>query len=160
MKRFKMTLIICVLMAVALPYTDRLAVSSTSPAYTHFVYMAGHAGWLHYVINAWTLLVFHNLFSWYRVLAAYLCAVVISYTLLPTQPMVGASVFTCFFIGFYAIYSWYKDKIINLMTVALLALTVVLPGFAGIPHVAAYIAGLLFSYAERVTWRAINYLKY
>lgn len=147
-------------MAAALPYTDSLAVSATSPTYTHFLYVAGHAGWLHYAINAWTLLVFHNLYSWYRVLAAYWCAVIISYILLPAQPMVGASVFTCFFIGFYAIYMWYKDKVITLMTVALLTLTVVLPGFAGIPHVAAYIAGLLFSLIERIAWRTANYLKY
>ena len=160
MKRFNITWVVLVFMAAAIPHTDYLAVSATSPAYTHYVYMLGHAGWLHYAINAWTLLAFHNLFTWYRVLAAYLCAVIISYILLPTQPMVGASVFTCFFIGFYAIYMWYKDKIATLMTVALLALTVVLPGFAGIPHVAAYITGLLFSYAERVTWRAINFLKY
>ncbi len=160
MRRFYFTWTVLVLMAAAVPHTDRLAVSATSPAYTHFLYMAGHAGWLHYAINAWTLLAFHNLFAWYRVLAAYLCAVIISYILLPAQPMVGASVFTCFFIGFYAIYMWYKDKVITLMTIALLALTVVLPGFAGIQHVAAYITGLLFSYAEKKVWHAISFLKF
>ena len=122
--------------------------------------MAGHAGWLHYAVNVWSLLMLHNLFKWYRVLTAYMVAVLIGYTLLPSNPMVGASVFTCFFIGFWAVYSWYKDKLGVLMSVALLVLTCVLPGFAGIPHVAAYIAGLLFSLSERAAWRMINYLKF
>ena len=150
MHKLWITFFVCILMGAAVPYTDYLAVSATSPTYTHFVYMMGHAGWLHFAINAWTLLVFHNLFSWYRVFAAYLIAVAISFYsyLLPSQPMVGASVFTCFFIGFYAIYMWHKDKTATIMTILLLALTVVLPGFAGIPHVVAYIYGLIFSLLE------------
>lgn len=147
-------------MALLLPYTDMLAVSDTSPTYTHFVYMVGHANWLHYAINAWTLLVFHNLFKIYRVIAAYLCAVIISYTLLPSRPMVGASVFNCFFMGFWALYMWYREKLGAVMTVALLILTCLLPGFAGIQHVAAYITGLLFSYAEKKVWHAISFLKF
>ena len=147
-------------MAVCLPYADILAVSDTSPTYTHFVYMAGHAGWLHYAVNAWSLLVLHNLYKWYRVLSAYIIAVFISYTLLPAQPMVGASVFTCFFIGFWAVYLWHRDKLAVILSIALLALTCILPGFAGVPHVAAYIYGVLFCETERRVWRIINYLKF
>lgn len=160
MHRFWFTLISCLMMALLLPYTDMLAVSDTSPTYTHFVYLVGHASWLHYAVNAWTLLVFHNLFKIYRVIAAYLCAVIISYTLLPSQPMVGASVFNCFFMGFWSLYLWYREKLGAVMTVALLILTCLLPGFAGIQHVAAFITGLLFSYAEKKVWHAISFLKF
>ena len=153
-------MVACILMAAAVPYTSDMAVSTTSPTYTHYVYMAGHAGWLHYLVNAWSLLILHNLFCWYRVLAAYIGAVAISYTLLPDQPMVGASVFTCFFIGFWAVFSWYKDKLSVLMSLGLLALTCILPGFAGIPHIAAYTLGLMFSVMERKIWHVISFLKF
>lgn len=147
-------------MATLLPYTDMLAVSDTSPTYTHFVYMIGHANLLHYGINVWTLLMLHNLFKLYRVIAAYLCAIIISYTLLPDQPMVGASVFTCFFIGLIALYMWHRDKLGAIMTQALLLLTCIIPGFAGMPHVAAYIFGLLFSLIEMKVWHIVSFLKF
>ena len=160
MLRFKLTILTCILMALVIPYTDRLAVSDISPWYTHYLYIIGHASWLHYAVNAWSLLVMHNLFCWYRVLASYLSAIVISYTLLPAQPMVGASVITCFFFGFYSLYMWRKDKLGVVMTLALLVLTCILPGFAGIPHVAAYTLGFCFSFAERKVWHMVAYLKF
>ena len=93
MNKFRITLIVCIFMAALIPNTDELAVSDNSPLYTHFVYILGHDGFLHYAINAWSLLVIHNLFRWYRVLTAYLFAVLVSFVALPAQPMVGASVF-------------------------------------------------------------------
>jgi hypothetical protein len=146
-------------MALIVPWTDWLAVSKDAPLYTHFVYMAGHDGYLHYAINAWSLLVIHNLFRWYRVLAAYLVAVLISFIALPAQPMVGASVFTCFFFGFMMPWMWHKQKILLLLTVALMLLTCILPGFAGIPHVVAYVFGGAFVFAEDFVWNTYHFLK-
>lgn len=148
MRKFSMTIAVCLAMAAALPFTDRLAVSEDSAAYTHYIYMIGHAGWLHWAVNAWTLLVMHNLFRWYRVAAAYGFAVLVSYVMLPERPMVGASVFTCFFIGFATPYLWRKSRLTVAMTMALLLLTCILPGFAGLQHAAAFVFGLAFSHAE------------
>lgn len=154
-----MTIIVCLVMALLVPLTDRLAVSHDTPLYTHFLYIVGHDGYLHYIINAWSLLVMHNLFRWYRVLAAYAFAVLLSFIALPAQPMVGASVFTCFFFGFTAPWLWRKERLLLILTVGLLLMTCVLPGFAGIPHVAAFSFGLAFSFAEFYVNRIRHYLR-
>lgn len=146
-------------MAFLVPLTDSLAVSRTSPVYTHFLYIFGHDGYLHYIINAWSLLVMHNLFRWYRVVSAYLFAVLLSFVALPAQPMVGASVFTCFFFGFTAPWLWRKERLLLILTVGLLLLTCILPGFAGIPHVAAFSFGLIFSIVEFYIHRLRHYLR-
>lgn len=158
MNKFRITLIACIFMAALIPNTDELAVSDNSPLYTHFVYILGHDGFLHYAINAWSLLVMHNLFRWYRVLTAYLFAVLVSFVALPAQPMVGASVFTCFFFGFTAPWLWHKERLLLCMTVGLLLLTCILPGFAGIPHVAAFAFGVVFSYLESFIRNIHHYL--
>ena len=159
MNRFKITIAVCMLMLAAVSFTDLLAVSHGSPLYTHFVYVFGHDGYLHYIINAWSLLAMHNLFRWYRVTAAYAFAVLLSFVALPAQPMVGASVLTCFFFGFTAPWLWRKERMLLILTVGLLLLTCVLPGFAGIPHVLSFSFGLLFSFAEGFVHSIISYLK-
>jgi hypothetical protein len=147
------------MMALLVPMTDILAVSHTAPLYTHFLYTVGHDGYMHYVINAWSLLVMHNLFRWYRVLAAYLFAILLSFIALPSQPMVGASVFTCFFFGFTAPWLWRKERVLLIMTAGLMLLTCVLPGFAGIPHVSAFAFGVFFAFSEYYIIRIRHYLR-
>lgn len=159
MTKFRITIIVCLLMLAAVPFTERLAVSDTTPLYTHFLYCFGHSGYLHYTINAWSLLVMHNLFRWYRAATAYFFAVLLSFVALPDQPMVGASVFTCFFFGFTAPWLWRKERLLLILTVGLLLLTCVLPGFAGIPHVAAFTFGVLFSLIEFQVKRLRHYLR-
>lgn len=159
MRRFKITIAACILMAIAVPFTKWLAVSPDSPTYTHFVYMAGHAGWLHWAVNAWTLLVLHNLFRWYRVLTAYALAVMISYMMLPVLPMVGASVITCFFIGFAFLHFWSTDKLAAGMTLGLLLMTCILPGFAGIQHMIIFWAGISFFLIEEYVRNILYFLK-
>ena len=153
MRRFEITIAACLLMAAALPFPDVFAVSEDSPIYTHFVYLFGHSGVIHYLINAWTLLVVHNLLRWYRLIAAYLWTVGVSYVLLPDQPMVGLSVFNCFFIGFAAPWLWRRDRLAVVLTAGLLLLTCVISGFAGVQHVASFVAGAAFFFGERcVKW--------
>ena len=159
MGKFRTVLMICLLMAVAVPFAPQMAVSDGSPAYTHYIYMAGHNGWLHYAANAWSLLVLHNLLRWYRVAAAYAVAVLIGYVALPPQPMVGASVMTCFFLGFATPWLWYRDRLAVVLSLALLLLTCLLPGFAGIPHILSWMSGIVFSLTEGWIRRMNDYLK-
>ena len=121
--------------------------------------MLGHAGWLHWLVNAWTLLVLHNLMCWYRVLAAYILAVGVSYFLLPAQPMVGLSVFNCFFIGFAAPWLWKRNRPALLMTVGLLLLTCVMSSFAGVQHVVSFLSGAVFSMCESYIRSIRDYIK-
>lgn len=159
MRKFKLTIAVCVLMAFVVPYPELLAVDDTSPTYTHYLYMAGHAGWLHYIVNAWTLLVLHNLYRWHRMVTSYLLAVLISYVMLPSGPMIGASVITCFFIGFATPHLFSKSKLTVFMTVALLMMTCILPGFAGWQHVVVFLAGLAYSFIEGYTRSFKQYLR-
>lgn len=158
MKRFRITTAACIVLAFLVPLSEYLAVSHDTPLYTHFAYVFGHEGWLHYIINAWSLLAMHNLFRWYRVASAYLFAVALTFFALPPQPMIGASTFTCFFFGFTAPWLWRKERLALFLMVALLLLTCILPGFAGIPHVAAFSFGVVFSLAEGYTRRIHHYL--
>lgn len=148
MTRMRFTIVLCILMALAVNRPDWLAVTMDTPAYTHFVYMFGHAGWLHYAVNAWTLLVLHNLFRWYRVLASYACAVLISYLPLTDRPMLGASVIVCFFVGVVIRHLWHRQRLSAVLTMALIALTCVIPGFAGSAHLMAFLSGAVFLNAE------------
>ena len=159
MKKFYATITACLIMAFLVPMADYMAVGRDTPLYTHYIYMAGHAGWIHYTVNAWSLLILHNLFRWYRVLAAWLWAVAVSFIYLPEKPLIGASVITCFFIGFYLRRLWAKDRLTASMTVGLIALTCILPGFAAFAHVSAMIIGLLFYYAEMGIRRIHNEMK-
>ena len=158
MKRFRITIAACILLAVLVPFPEYLAVSHDTPLYTHLAYVFGHEGWLHYIINAWSLLAMHNLFRWYRVISAYLFAVALTFFALPPQPMIGASTFTCFFFGFTAPWLWRKERLALFLMVVLLLLTCILPGFAGIPHVTAFSFGVVFSLAEGYTRRIHHYL--
>lgn len=159
MSKFYASIALCLLMGLAAPYTDLLAVSETSPWYTHYLYIIGHNGFLHFLINAWTLLVLHNLLRWYRVVAAYLWAVFISYILLPDIPMVGLSVFNCFFIGFATPWMWRRDRLTVFLTLGLLLLTCVVSGFAGLQHVTSYSFGFLFCLSEWKIREILEYLK-
>ena len=159
MLRFRLTIALCAVMAVLVPFTPVLAVSPATPPYTHLVYVLGHDGWIHYAVNAWSLLVMHNLFRWYRVAVAYGLTVLISYIALPPQPMVGASVFTCFFFGFAAPWLWRRERLAVIMTIGLLLLTCILPGFAGVPHVVAFASGVVFSTGEGIVREIKGYLE-
>jgi len=148
MIRFKLSIVICLLMALAVPFSATMAVSAGSPTYTHYIYMFGHASWLHYAVNIWSLMVLHNLFRWYRVIAAYLWAVVLSYFVHFDKPLLGASVIVCFFIGMIILNLWKKQRLSAILTVVILFLTCFLPGFAGIIHIQAFLFGLLFFLIE------------
>lgn len=158
MNRMRMTIVMCLLMAAFVPYHHMFAVSQDTPTYTHFVYMLGHAGWLHWLVNGWSLMVLHNLFRWYRVLASYGCAVGLSYLPLTSLPMLGASVIVCFFIGLIIVYLWRKQRLSAVLTMALLALTCFLPGFAGLVHILAFIVGAAFFQCERFVRDFCKYL--
>lgn len=143
MKRLLVTLL---LIAVMLPLTsisELLACSCNSPLYTHFVYLLGHASILHWACNSWSLLVLHNLFSRYRMAAAYICAVAVSF--IPSaRPVIGVSVIVCFFIGFYLTVLWKQNRTAVFLTAALLLLSCALPGFAGFYHIITAVCGFTF----------------
>lgn len=143
MKRLLVTLLLIAVMLPLTSFSERLACSRDTPLYTHFVYLFGHASILHWACNSWSLLVLHNLFSRYRMAAAYICAVAVSF--IPSaRPVIGISVIVCFFIGFYMTVLWKQNRRAVFLTVALLLLSCALPGFAGFYHVFTAVCGFAF----------------
>lgn len=160
MKRLVSTIIFCFALLPLIPLKTHIACSSSTPLYTHFVYMFGHASFLHWLVNSWSLLVLHNLFRPARLITAYTLSVAISF--LPPmgsvgQGVIGMSVMVCFFIGFLARYIYSRSRLSFLATVALMALTCVLPGFAGAFHIIMFVMGFLYFHLEGFLIRLKNY---
>ena len=157
MTKLYITLIAAALLLPGIPLAPLVAVSEASPLYTHFVYMFGHANLLHWVINAWALLMLHNILHPSRLVVAYMLAVMI--TGIPyvvpdvtsgSQGLVGLSVINCFFFGFILPHTIRTDKLSALMMTALMLVGFFIPGIAALPHVIMYVCGCAYFYIEGV----------
>lgn len=156
--RLYATALCCTAMLAAIPFAEIMAVTASAPIYTHFIYMFAHANIFHWLVNSWSLLVLHNAFRWYRCAAAYIIASAVSFVpfLVAAKPTVGASVFTCFFLGYIAPHFWAtRQRSVVLITASVLALGLFLPGIAAALHITLYLAGIIFYYIER-TIRSIH----
>jgi len=168
MIRFYLTLAAVIIMAALIPLAPHMAVPAAVPAMStavlspHLVYMFGHANLLHWAINAWALLVLHNLFRPSRLIAAYVLAVLISFlphfsflishfSFSEALPVLGASVITCFFFGFLTPYLWSKDRLSACMMASLIIIAFFIPGIAAIHHLLMYLFGLAWYHIERLT---------
>jgi len=153
MHRFYATIIAIVIMAALIPISPQMATSPSAPLATHFIYMLAHANILHWLINAWALLVLHNLFRLHRLVIAYALAIAISFiphlslqiSNLNPQPstLLGSSVIAVFFMGFVAPYLWRKDRMATVLTAAIILIGFFIPGIAAFHHLLMFIAGLI-----------------
>ncbi|GEM_PF-1119172 len=157
MTKFYITLAFCLLLIPFIAHTSWFAVGASTALYTHFVYMFGHSGWLHWAVNAWSLLMLHNAIRWYRLLAAYVLSVLLSFVYLPALPVVGISVFVVFLLGMAATQIWRRDRWALGLTMGLLLMGCFLPGFAGVYHVVMFCLGFAFYRLERLVRRFVNY---
>lgn len=169
MKRLYLTLASIAIMAVLIPLAPFMAVSQQSPAYTHFVYMFGHANILHWLINAWALVTIHNLLRPHRLIIAYTLSILITilpspFTILPSHftlhpsPLIGSSVLTVFFFGFYSPCLFRRDKLASLMIVALIIIGFFIPGIAALPHLVMFLFGLVYFFIEREYLRFTSFI--
>lgn len=149
-------------MLLLLPLASAMAVSPESSCLTHFIYMFAHANIIHWLFNAFSLIVLNRVVNVHRCIAAYLASVIISFLpyIQPSHPVVGMSVIIFFFTGFITscllryyrnrhlrISSSYKTMIFQIALI--LALGFVIPNMAASYHLLAFISGFLYSYAER-----------
>jgi len=154
MKRLYLTASACLLMACLIPVSPSLAVvPAASTAGSHFLYMFAHVSFLHWLINAWSLLVIHNLLRWHRLLTAYTLAVLLSYVpaAVPADSpagVLGLSVITTFFFGFLTPYYWRRNRSIPLMMIALILIGCFIPGVAAAFHVIPFTVGMAYWHIE------------
>lgn len=158
MRTLYITLLIILLMAFIIPLHANMAVSPSTPIYSHFVYMFGHANFIHWAVNAWCLLMVHRQFSFHRLVAAWLCSVLLSFIYYPALPVLGASVLISFFMGFTAPWLYRRKRLAFCQMLLLLVIGCLLPHIAGIYHLILFALGFIYAKAESFIHRA-NTLK-
>ena len=158
MRTLYITLLIILLMAFIIPLHADMAVSPSAPTYSHFVYMFGHANFIHYSVNAWCLLMVHRQFRFLRLLASWLASVALSFLYYPSLPVLGASVIISFFMGFTAPWLYRRKRLAFCQMLLLLLIGCLLPHIAGIYHLILFALGFIYAKAESFVHRA-NTLK-
>jgi hypothetical protein len=136
-------------MAFIIPFHAMLAVSPSSPLYTHFVYMFGHANFIHWAVNAWCLLMLHRQFRPHRLLASWLASAALSFIYYPSLPVLGISVIISFFMGSTAPWLYRFKRLAFWQMIILLFLGCLLPHIAGVYHLILFVLGFIYAKVER-----------
>ncbi len=161
MKTLYATTVTVLLLAIFIPNAQELATSPAAPLYTHFVYMFGHASFLHWFINAWSLILLHNTFRWYRLLTAYIVAVLVSfvpYVATQSQPLIGLSAITTFFFGLITPHLWQRNKTAVWMMIIILLAGIFMPHIAALLHIIMFLLGLVYYHVERFIRNLYNFI--
>jgi hypothetical protein len=136
-------------MAFIIPFHAIMAVSPSSPLYTHFVYMFGHANFIHWAVNAWCLLMLHRQFRPHRLLASWLASAALSFIYYPSLPVLGISVIISFFMGSTAPWLYRFKRLAFWQMIILLFLGCLLPHIAGVYHLILFVLGFIYAKVER-----------
>lgn len=150
MRTLYITIIFVTLMAFVIPLHRSLAVSASSPIYTHFVYMFGHAGFVHWAVNSWCIIMLHHQFRAFRILLAWGVSVILSFIYYPSLPVLGASVIISFFMGLTAPWLYRYKRIAFCQMLIILLVGCFLPHIAGIFHLVLFLVGVLYAEIESV----------
>ena len=145
MRTLYITFLFTLVMASIIPLHAQLAVSPSSPLYTHFVYMFGHANFIHWAVNAWCLLMVHRQLRIHRLVAAYVVSVALSFLYYPSLPVLGVSVLISFFMGFTAPILYRASRIAFWQMVILLAAGCIIQHIAGFYHIILFTFGFLYA---------------
>lgn len=163
--------IAAVVMLIIIPLSPFLAVSTESPFYTHIIYMYAHANILHWSINTCSIFFLYRIISPLRFLAAWLASILISF--IPSEkPVVGLSVIIFFFTGIIMsrLFRYYRNskryrcfpgeqKTMIIQTIIILIIGFFIPNMAASFHLAAFIAGCLYSLIERECQYLVSFFK-
>ena len=158
MKSLYITFSFCLIILPLIAIRNCLACLPDSQLYRHMLYMFAHATVFDWLCNAWSLLVFHNLFRPSRLIAAYSLSVLVSFLPLSRLPVLGLSVVVCFFVGVAARYLYRTNPIGLLLSLVLLVGSCFLPGFAGLYHIVMFALGFLYLPVECFFKRISNYI--
>lgn len=148
MRTLYITLVIILAMAFIVPLHTLLAVSPSSSLNSHFVYMFGHANYLHWAVNSWCLLMVHRQFRIHRLLASWIGSVGLSFIYYPSLPVLGASVIISFFMGFTAPWLYRCKRLAFYQMMILMLIGCIMPQIAGFYHLVLFILGLVYAKVE------------
>ncbi|MCM1077766.1 MAG: rhomboid family intramembrane serine protease [Bacteroides sp.] len=136
--------VILVMSFIFVPDWSAVGVARCCPLAARFVYPFFHASPIHAAINAWCLLsiVFLYDVSLWRLLTAYIAAVVVPVSLLSDVPTVGLSCVDYFLLG--SLIFQVRRRLWFLSCMALyIAVGFLFPSVNALIHVYGYLAGLL-----------------
>lgn len=150
MRTLYLTIIFITMTALVIPLHRSLAVSASSPLYTHFVYMFGHAGFVHWMVNSWCIIMLHHHFRAIRIVLAWLASVTLSFIYYPSFPVLGASVLISFFMGITAPWLYTYKRLAFWQMLFLLAIGCFLPHIAGVYHLVLFTLGILYAKVEGI----------
>lgn len=150
MRTLYITLVSVALMALIIPLHRFLAVSSSSPSYTHFVYMFGHASLIHWAVNSWCIIMLHHHFRVIRMTIAWGMSVILSFVYYPSLPVLGASVIISFFMGLTAPWLYAYKRLAFWQMLLLMTIGCFLPHIAGVYHVVLFVLGFIYAKVESV----------
>ncbi len=158
MKRLYYLILVSLSLLPLVAYRQDMSVSNGTPFYTHFVYMFAHANIFHWMCNTWSMMLLVNVVRWYRVVAAYILAVIISFIgfIVSSTPVLGASTIVAFFVGYVAQYYWSHNRTAFFCNLAAIILTLFIPQFAGACHLAMFGCGVIFWFVERAVSKLIK----
>ena len=173
MQKFIASLTTALLMLFLIPFAPTFAVSASAPLYTHFIYMFAHANILHWLFNAWGLLIMHKLFTPSRCITAYLIAIAISF--LPSSPFtplnphppstgglggsLGFSVILFFFIGYLIFFFRKRNKTAFLQVILFIIIGFFIPNMAATYHLLAFLSGAIYFKIETLILDISHFIK-
>lgn len=142
----KWWLIYYMLLAFLIPYRDMLAVSRESEWWTHFAYMLGHAGWLHYMLNGIGWLAMRKIITPARTVTACIIGWFIPAT---DMPVLGWSVVLYYYMGLCLATMRRADK---WRLIGIVAIGFLMPWIAAWHHAIMLAAGWMIRKVE-VSWQ-------
>ena len=188
MQKFIASLTTALLMLFLIPFAPVFAVSASAPLYTHFIYMFAHANILHWLFNAWGLLIMHKLFTLPRCITAYLIAIAISFLPSPSllgrvgerlshlssfifhlsssSPLLGGprgalgfSVILFFFIGYLIFFFRKRNKTAFLQVILFIIIGFFIPNMAATYHLLAFLSGAIYFKIETLILDISHFIK-
>lgn len=139
------TLLTYAMLAPLMYWNHDLAVTDSSPWWTHITYMFGHAGWLHYLMNGLAWIMMRRIVTLERTLAAIVIAALIPAT---GTPVLGWSVILYYYMGLClaSMSTGARLRLIGVVSVGFF-----MPWIAAWHHVAMLCAGWMMRKME-VKW--------
>lgn len=136
-------------MAFLIPFHDKIAACGGTEEYRNWVYMFGHAGWLHYMLNGIGWLMMWKIATPTRTACAYLLSVSAAYMIPHDEPVLGWSTVIFFYTGM-CLAHMPRKRIIRIALV--IAISFFIPHIAALMHLYMLIAGWMIRRLE-IAWK-------
>lgn len=136
-------------MAVLIPYHKYIAAGQGMEEYRNWIYMFGHAGWIHYIINGIGWLMMWKIATPARTITAYTLSVTAAYIIPYREPVLGWSTIIFFYTGMCMVHKSRK----NVLKIILISgISFLIPHIAALMHLYMLIAGWIIRRLE-LAWK-------